>query len=226
MLQRAIFFQRELGIERAFLLLTETARGQTVLREKLEQINRLNQNAAGMEEEAVRFYDGFTERATGAIAPDDWIVGAGLEAGALVVPGELRAVAALPAAAELGIDRIFIHPDLPWVDFEGVEEVRLPADPAEVPAFMMEFEPRETDLIVLPLTVAAGLEAAWRPAGSRTPILAVAASVWEEAKANAPVLAALARIARNLAGQVLRVDLAAWSEKVLSWQENLMSISY
>jgi len=146
------------------------------------------------------------------------------EGAALVAPGQRRAVVALPAATELGINRVFIHPDLPWKDFAGLEEVRLPADVAQVSIFMREFELKDTDLIVLPLTVAQGSEASWRLSGSRTPILVITASGLEEA--DSKILAALARIARNLEGQVLRVGLEEWSEKVLSWKENLMSISY
>jgi len=204
-------------------------------KERIERVRHLI--AGGLEEantstvyatsslEEVRFYDGFTEKATGNVAPDAWVIGAGLEEGAaLVAPGQRRAVVALPAATELGINRVFIHPDLPWKDFAGLEEVRLPADVAQVSIFMREFELKDTDLIVLPLTVAQGSEASWRLSGSRTPILVITASGLEEA--DSKILAALARIARNLEGQVLRVGLEEWSEKVLSWKENLMSISY
>lgn len=194
---------------------------------ELSGLNMLDEFAgafsAGLEE--VRFYEGLTKKATGAIAPDAWIVGTGLEEGkAYVAPGQHRAVVNLPAKTKLGITRIFIHPDLPWKDFAGLEEVQLPADVAQVPAFMREFELRDTDLIVLPLTISRGSEASWRPANSRAPTLVISASGLEEA--NSQILAALARIARNLEGQVLRVGLEEWAERVLSWEENLMSISY
>lgn len=172
--------------------------------------------AAGAEE--VRLYDGFTSQRTGAVAPDAWI------AGKLVQSGQHRAVVTLPAATDLGITRIFIHPDLPGKGFPGAQGIPLPKDPAQAAQFLRNVRVSDTDLILLPLTVAPGSETSYRPAESKTPIVVIPASGLEEA--NSKVLAGLAFIAKNLKDQVLRVGLEEWTQQVWDRDRNNLSIQY
>lgn len=173
-------------------------------------------SAAGLEEVAVTLYDGLTAQGTGVLAPDAWI------AEGHVRSGESRAVVAL----NMGIlhHQVFIDARLPSRDFQEVEEIRFPSDPAEARAVLSAAGLEDSDLILLPLSVPQGSEPSYRPENRRTPIVAISAEAFNEATSQ--VMAALAAIARNLAGQVFRVGLDQWAEKVLSWAENLMSISY
>ena len=170
---------------------------------------------AGLEEEVER-YNGLTRQGTGALAPDRWI-----QAG-LVQSGQRRGVVGLPAAAGLEGIRVFLHPELPGKDFAGLEEVRLPGEAGRARAFLQEVGVRESDVILLPLSVAAGLEQGWRPDGSRTPIVVTSAGGLEEATPQE--LGALALLAKRLEGQVLRVGLEEWEQRMVS--EERLSLQY
>lgn len=184
----------------------------------LSKLGIVKPAAAGAEE--VRFYDGYTERRTGEVAPGlEELAGQGL-----IQPNERRVVVPLPSAHELGAGRVFIHAELPQKVIPGVEVIRLPAAPHEARAVLQEFEARPSDLILLPTSVAAGSEETYRPVGSGTPIVVTSATGLEEA--NPQELAALARIARNLEGQVFRVGLEEWSRRVIDRDRNNLSIQY
>ena len=128
----------------------------------------------------------------------------------------------LPAAAGLEGIRVFLHPELPGKDFSGLEEVRLPGDAGQARAFLQEVGVRESDVILLPLSVAAGLEQSWKPDGSRTPIVVTSAGGFEEATPQE--LVALALLAKRLEGQVLRVGLEEWEQRMVS--EERLSLQY
>ena len=172
---------------------------------------------AGLEE--IKFYDGFTEPATGVVA-------SGLEElvrKKLVQPGERRVVVRLTAAADHGVTRVFIRADLPQKQITGVKVIQFPVEAANAVVFFGQQRIRDTDLIILPSTVAPGDEISWRPFGYKTPILVTSAEVFDEA--NSVDLALLALIAENLAGQVYRVGLEEWSSRIIDRDEHL-SIQY
>ena len=183
--------------------------------------NKIPPSTAGLEEQPVRFFDGLTNAATGALSNQ-----AGLEKlinNKLIEPGARRAVTNLPSASNLGIARVFVDARLPFRNFPGVEMVLLPADPVQARTFLSTAGLKVGDLILLNVdNVVAGSEQEWKPAGSATPIIAISAVGLEEA--TPPELAALARIARNLSSQVLRVGLEEWNKRAISDQR--LSIQY
>lgn len=136
---------------------------------------------------------------------------------------ERRVEAPLTSADAPGIGRLFIHADLPMIDRAGLEEVSLPASPESAVAFLREMGTTDADMIILPTTVAAGMEESYRPAGSAAPIVVMPASGLEEATVQE--LGALAWIARNLGG-VFRVGLEEWADREISSLKDRMTISY
>jgi len=194
----------------------------------------------GAAQGTVKFFDGLTNAVSGQVAPDEWI-GVGLEEG-FVRSGEKRVVAPMPPEKNPGITRIFVHPSLYGSlirkELFGVEVVPLPLEPGWLEAegdrleseaekareFLSKADLKETDLILLPLTVPRGLETSYRPADRKTPIVAISGVSLDEAIPQE--LATLAQIAKNTQGQVYRVGLEEWSGREVDSVKNLFSIGY
>ncbi|MBI4227443.1 MAG: class I SAM-dependent methyltransferase [Candidatus Omnitrophica bacterium] len=142
----------------------------------------------------IRFYQGLTSGESGMAAPSL------IEAGH-AQPGQQRAVIE-DATTAPQVVRMFYHSDVMPPSAAGVTAIPLPADAeaARVQLAAADLTPR--DVILLPDTIAAGLEDQWRPtAGTRTPILIVPVATL----LAADDLNLLAAIALALDGRLLRV---------------------
>ena len=168
----------------------------------------------------MRLFDGLTEAGTAAFAPDEWVNQG------LVGSGEWRVVVKLADVAYVEVGRVFVHSELPRTAFGRMEVVVLPLDPGAAAKLLEEKEAGQRDLIVLPDTVSEGTERSWTPEGNRTPILVTSGKILDEA-GEGGVLNALVQIAQllNEQGRVFRLDLDAWSRRVI-FQERYLSVQY
>ncbi len=178
-------------------------------------IFRQQREPAGQEE--VRFFDGLTDAATGVPYPN---LETGLEEG-VIEPGTLRAVVNLQTANLPQGARLFVHEAFPGKDFTGLEEILLPADPGRAREVLRASGLEEGDVIVLPTTVAAGMEEGYRLAGVDAPVVVLDLDVFEEVSTQ--VLSGFARIAQNLKGLVVRIGLKQWLGRVMSG-DNYLSL--
>lgn len=122
----------------------------------------------------------------------------------------------LPANFPSGV-RIFYHPALLLSNFSGLEKIALPGKPGEARLFLRKMEVRPGDLILLPDSIGAGLEEAWRLPGVETPIVVGPPSLLMELTPRH--LAALREMAQNRRGHILRAGLEEWDQTLVDGVE-------